>query len=487
MPFPSARPRFLLPILGCVLLQAQESDLAERLFRSGERAYAAKSVKEALDSWTQLLQSAPKSDFAAQAMLRLARHQWEVEHKADAALPLLDRIKAEQIRSTAAPEALVLRGEILAAQARKPETLKEAQAEWNRTLDLFPDHPAASDARFDLGLAAKDLGKPGSALVAFQEVFRSQPDAPVALRALLQAADLFDQQGDLNGCLRLLQRVRNVAPQSPEAAEALWRITVRVRHRIQKPALRNEGPWPAGKVKWLKTPTLLATTADGGLLIYQSDLDRAYALRGADLVPVGPAPAPSGKALLPGSGEGLGVVTKAGLMREDGAIQLLPNPGNVNGGFQDRWGQAWLAEPKNAGLLLVAADGSSRNLPSPAANAVCPRLGGGAVIATDASRSLSFVDLDGKTLLSVPYGKDLPAAYKEVTALASDGAGHTAALVDGGEFGEGIVIYGPDGAVLRSAGFKALGVNGRITSLVLDRQGGVILCDRRNDTLVRLF
>lgn len=487
MPLSSARSRLVLLLLAGAFLQAQEGDLAERLFRSGERAYAAKSVKEALDSWNQLLQSAPKSDYAAQAMLRLARHQWEVEHKAEAALPLLDRIKAEQIRSTAAAEALVLRGEILAAQARKSDTLKEAQAEWNRVIDLFPEHPAVLDARYNLGVAARDLGKPGAALVAFQEVFRTQPDAPVALRALLQAADVLDQQGNLQDCLRLLQRVRTLAPPSPEAAEALWRISVRVRHRLQKPAWRNDGPWPAGKLKWLKTPTLLASAADGTLLIYQSDLDRAYALRNGEAVPLGPAPAPSGKALLAGPGESLSLVTKAGLMREDGATQPLANPGSVSGGFMDRWGQAWLADPKTAGVLLVAADGASRTLPSPAANAICPRLGGGAVIATDGARALAFLDADGKTAFTVPYGKDLPASYKEVIALATDGAGHTAALVEGGDFGEGVVLYGPDGAVLRSAAFKTLGVSGRITSLALDRQGGLILCDRRNDTLIRLF
>ena len=86
----------------------------------------------------------------------------------------------------------------------------------------------------------------------------------------------------------------------------------------------------------------------------------------------------------------------------------------------------------------------------------------------------------------MPYGKDLSAPFKYVTALAADGAGQVAALVDGGDFGEGIVIYGPDGAVLRQATFKALGISGRITSLALDRSGGVILCDRRNDLLIRL-
>jgi len=80
----------------------QETDLAERLLRSGERAYAAKSYKEALDTWAQLLQSAPKSDQAAQALLALARHQVSVEGRPEAALPHLDRIKAEHIKSSVA-------------------------------------------------------------------------------------------------------------------------------------------------------------------------------------------------------------------------------------------------------------------------------------------------------------------------------------------------------------------------------------------------
>jgi hypothetical protein len=111
---------------------------------------------------------------------------------------------------------------------------------------------------------------------------------------------------------------------------------------------------------------------------------------------------------------------------------------------------------------------------------------GGLVIAADADRKLLFLDGEGQPRVIVPYGKDLPAAFRTVTALATDGAGQVAALVDGGDFGEGVVILGPDGALLRQATFKALGISGRITSLAMDRGGGVILCDRRNDVLFRL-
>ena len=54
-------------------LCAQDADLPERLFRSGERAYAIRAYPEALETWNQLIQQAPKSPFTAHALMNLAR------------------------------------------------------------------------------------------------------------------------------------------------------------------------------------------------------------------------------------------------------------------------------------------------------------------------------------------------------------------------------------------------------------------------------
>ncbi len=487
MILPSARLRMpALVLCAAAMAAAQDGELAERLLRSGERAYAAKSYKEALETWNQLLQGAPKSDQAAQALVLLARHLVQVERKPEAALPLLDRVKGEFIKSSAAPDGLVLRGEILARLARKPGDLKDAIAEFNRVLDLFPDHPACAEALAGLGRAARDQGQWGLALSRFMEAYRTAPEGPSASRCLLDAAEVLDLQGDLPGCLRLLQRIRTTAPQAPEAQEAGWRILLRVRQRLQKATLKLDGPWPAGKVKWLKTPTLLATTSAGEVIVYQSDLDRAFVIRNGEAQPFGPAPAPGVRALAPAGEETAALVsTKVGILREAGALPL-PNLPSPTGAFLDRWGTLWVSDAKTAGLTLLGADGSSRSLPTPTAVALAPHPGGGAVLASDGNRALLAVNPEGQTLLTIPYGKDLPAAYRSVLALATDGVGHIAALVEGGDFGEGVVLYGPDGALLRYATFKALGISGRITSLALDRQGGILLCDRRNDTLLRL-
>ncbi|HEY3400891.1 MAG TPA: outer membrane protein assembly factor BamD [Geothrix sp.] len=476
-----------LAVLLCVLpALAQDGDLAERLYRSGERAYAAKSYKEALDTWGQLLQSAPKSEFAPRALLDLARHQVEVEHKPEAALPYLDRLKAEYMRAPEAADGLLLRGVLLARQARRSADLKDAMAEFNRVLDLFPESPAVPEAHFQLGRAWGNQGQWGKSLQHFVEAFRIRPDAAIAPRAMLKAAETMDLLGDLPGCLRMLQRLRLLAPQSPEAQEAAWRIAVRVKHRMQKPPFSNEGSWPAGRVKWLKTPTLLATAPDGDLLLYQYDLDHAFRLHNGELSPAGPG-APGAKALVATATGEVWLLSKAGLHREPAAAPTpLGGLGAITGAALDRWGALWVGDAKTPALTVLGADGTSRTVASPTANALAALPTGGVVIAADADRKLLFLDADGQPRTVVPYGKDLPAPFRYVLALASDGAGQVAALVDGGDFGEGVILLGPDGALLRQATFKSLGISGRITSLALDRSGGLILCDRRNDLLIRL-
>lgn len=481
-------PRLRAPIVAFLLalaLPAQEADLAERLFRSGERAYGARSHAEALETWNQLLQQAPASPFAAQALLRMARHFAETEQKPEAALPLLDRIKAEHMATPWAAEALLMRGRILAARAVKPADLREAVAEFHRMLDLFPGHAAVPEARFQLGIAAMRQAQWDRALPHFAEVMRLDPATPTAAQAWLQMAECLDQMGDLEGCLRLLQGLRNAHPGRPEAAEAVWRTHLRVKHRLIRPTLRSAGPWPGGRQKWLKTPTMLAVGNEGGLFIYQSDLDRTYRLAGADLTPAGGL-AKDARALVVGPDNQPWVVTRAGVIRGEGAA-LWPLPeGATNpvGACRDAWGNLWVADGKAGTLTVLGSDGAPRTLPSPAAAALAPLPSGGAVLASDANRSLLFLDGEGQTRFTVPYGKDLPSAFTSVVALCSDPTGNVAALVDGAF--EGVVLWGPDGTLLRHATLDALGLKGRFRAIALDREGGVILADRSNDLLIRL-
>lgn len=476
--------RFTLALAIGPALVAQEVDMAERLFSSGERAYASKSYPEAIETWNQVIQQAPKSPFAAQALLRLARHQNEVEKKPEAALPFLERIKIEHLKTSWAADAMLLRGRILAERSHDPTELKEAMAEYNRVVDLFPDHAAVAEARLLMGAGYKLQGQWGRALQNFTEVMRLNPAAPAALTAQLQAAETLDLLGDGPGCLRMLQTLRNRAPNSPEAREAQWRIQVRVKHRLLKAPFRSEGTWPAGRQKWLKTPTLLATGAAGELYIYQEDTDRISLLKEDGLTPVGPT-ADAGRAIvvLP-AGQVWLVAAKVGLVKEEGPAPPAAVIAAPSGAFRDDWGNLWISDAKSPSILVIPPEGVARSLPAPGIVALAGLPTGGAAAASDASRTLLFLDSEGRTKVSVPYGKDLPAAFKYVVALASDTLGHVAAIVDG-DF-EGVVLWGPDGSVLRSATFKSLAIAGKFRAIALDHQGGVILADRSNDLLIRL-
>ena len=463
----------------------QEPGLAEKLFLSGERAYAIRAYPEALETWNQLIQQAPKSPFAAQALLNLARYQVEVARQPEAALPLLERIKADHLRTPWAAEAMLLRGRILVSRSHTPQDLKEAQADFNRVVDLFPDHPCVQETRLELGNSFRMLDQWGRALTNYIEAIRLDPAAAAARRAQLEAAETLDLMGDTNGCLRMLQFLRDRSPQSAEAQEAEWRIKVRVKQRIQKPPLRSTGPWPEGRQKWLKTPTLMATGTGGELYLYQEDLDQAFKLKDGQLTATGPVAKGAKAMAVTPAGQVWLVTNRVGVVKEGAApapgAPLLQYP---TGAALDAWGNLWLSDSKAPALLVVPPEGPNRSVPLPGTAALAPLPTGGVAAASDTNRTLQFLDSQGQAKVTVPYGKDLPAPFKYVLALASDPLGHVAALVDG-DF-EGVVLWGPDGALLRSATYKALGLSGKFRGLALDRQGGVILADRSNDLLIRL-
>ena len=464
--------------------QAQDAGLAERLYRSGERAYAAKSYQEALDTWTQLAQTAPKSDYTPQALLQMAQYQAVVAHQPDKAMPLLDRLKTDYLATRWAAPALLLRGQLLAAKAKGPEELREAVAEFNRVLDLFPTSPSAPRALLELGRAALAGGAPNRALGFFTEAYRAHPDAEVAPSAMLEAAQAMDARGDVDGALRLLERVKLSAPDSPEAKEATWRLTALVRLRLLKAPLKVDGPWPKGQAKWLHTPTLLGLDGEGQALVYQKDLGGVSVLAGTEAKPTGLLGADA-MAIFAGDAGQPWLLTEEGLVKPGVAPIPLAGLTHLRGAALDHWGRLWLADARTPALTILAPDGKVNAIQGPMLDALVLTRDGMAGAANEARKLLLF-GADGKVRKEIPYGFGLGAPYKECVALAADPLGDLAVLTSGGDFGDGVAVYGPDGSLLRQARLSDLGLSGRFVSLFIDRAGGVVLADRRNDTLIRL-
>lgn len=483
-PMPSfRRPALFLALAAGLALRGQEADLGERLYRSGARAYAAKSYAEAMDTWTQLVKTAPRSDYAPQVLLEMARYHAEIEGKPDLALPLLDRLKADYLDSRWTAAGLLLRGRLLAAKAKGPAELKEATAEYNRVLDLFPGSAAAPQALLELGRAALAGGDPTRALSYLTEAYRAYPDAESAPQALLEAAQAMDARGDLEGALRLLERVKLTAP-GPAATEATWRLTALVKLRLIKAPFRRATPWPEGQVKWLHTPTVLGLDTMGRVLVYQKDLGQGFSIDGKEAKPL-PLAGKDAVAFLTGLDGATWMLTEAGLVKPGAPEIPMAGLTHLRGAALDRWGRLWLADARTPALTVLPPGGAATTVASLPLDALVGTRDGLAA-AADAQRKLLLLSPEGRPVKEIPYGAGLPAAYKICVALAADDLGDLAVLTDGGDFGEGVAVYGPDGRLLRQARFRDLGLNGHIVSLAFDRAGGILLADRRNDTLLRL-
>lgn len=482
---PRTLSRALLGFLAGCLLHAQ-IDLTERLYLSGEKAYLAERFEEAMDTWNQLIQQSPQSPFSAQALFFMAQHHVNQSQKQDRELNLnkalgaLETIKQKHIAHEVAAKALLLRGRILSIQAQKQSDLKEAQGEFHRVVDLFPAHPSALEARFELGNGCMRQQQPSTAIRHFASVIQADPKATLSASAMLSMAEGFNQMGDLPSALRALSRVKHLFPETQQSQEAQWRMDLLIKHGLLRPALLSEGAWPSGQKTELKSPTHLERGIQGEIYLYQDGWDQAYERKGTEWEKVGDA-FRNARAMC-FDGEGLCLLSARQLRRGNGTVLELENLRDASGLCMDSWQNLWITHTKG-GLTLVDVKGGTREWPAPGGVAIAP-LSDGAILASDTNRSLLFLDAAGQPRLTLPYGKDFPKPFKKIVALATDPLGHVAAIVDG-DF-EGVAIWNRHGELLRYAEFKALGLKGKFRGLAMDRQGGLILADRSNDLLIRL-
>ncbi len=250
----------------------------------------------------------------------------------------------------------------------------------------------------------------------------------------------------------MLQSLRNRFPDTDESREAEWRIKVRVkqRHPETRPAL----PGPLAR-----RAAEVAQDADPS---GHRPRGRALHLPGRP----GPGRPPEGR---PARRRGPAGEGRQGHGGHPFRPDLAGHPGRPGQGRRagpravpgslrrrpGRLGQPLGGDAKAQAIEVIPPEGPARQVPLAGAAALAPLPTGGVVAASDASRNLVFLDAQGLVRNTVPYGRDLPAPFKYVVALASDPLGHVAALVDG-DF-EGVALWGPDGALLRSATYKSPG------------------------------
>ncbi|HWE92958.1 MAG TPA: tetratricopeptide repeat protein [Tepidisphaeraceae bacterium] len=120
--------------------------------------------------------------------------------KPDAAATALSKLAAANAPAELAAPAAYLLGWIDFDAKRYPD----AAARWKTVVEKYPNHPLATDASFQAGVALKEAGKPDEAVAALQSFAAAHADSPNAPKARQLAAAILGGQGKNEQAAKML-------------------------------------------------------------------------------------------------------------------------------------------------------------------------------------------------------------------------------------------------------------------------------------------
>ncbi len=173
----------------------------------------------ALASDKALLELNPSQETAAVAQYLQA---WitEKQGKADAALPLWEKIAADSAKNLYTSEALLRVG-----NARlKAEKYDEAREKYERLLSDDAKSPFAIEARFNLGSALYNLNRPADAASAFDAVTADKTAGPYLPTGLYWAGVAYDKAGKKPEAIQRLDKLVMQFPQHELVKKAKIRL-----------------------------------------------------------------------------------------------------------------------------------------------------------------------------------------------------------------------------------------------------------------------
>lgn len=248
----------LLASVAVLGAQASDEDVAKRQLESG-RAFARQgNYAEALKDFRAVADTHATSSVADNALLEIARYYLDIAGNTKDAATAVDTILKNYATSDSAPDAYVLAGRLALARSHQPADLDAALANFERVLRLFPNSDVVPRS---LVLAADTLfyaGRLNDALVNLGRVELEYPNDAAAADAHLAAGRVLLALGDPIAAMEELQQVRNSWSGTPQAADALARITLI--HRLYVRA-------KAGPAFALSTETAGPAKLSGGLAL----------------------------------------------------------------------------------------------------------------------------------------------------------------------------------------------------------------------------
>lgn len=246
----------VLAVAGASLLaaQGQDEEQARRWLQSGRAFLQSQNYKEALSDFQSVLGKYPKTTVADDALLEIARYEFELQQNLRAADATAERLLTDYKDSDSAPHAQVLRGRISLAAGYSPDQVSQAIANFERVSRVYSGTDAVPEALFWAGEAARLGGMREEAISRFSDLTTRYPASPIVSRALLASASALVRGGQPLRAIEQLQRLRNQFPTSPQAATALEWLTILHRLYVKAPtqpayAYVTSVGGPGGKIR----------------------------------------------------------------------------------------------------------------------------------------------------------------------------------------------------------------------------------------------
>ena len=270
--------------LSCAALAGAAADkskdddrpLDARLFAQGMEAARAGRRDEAARFLRRVFTEFPDSPWAPPSILKTVELVYPVTswgqigsaspQSVQQAGELLKTLAQKYRASREAPQARVRLGYVGFEPAGPRLNLDEACGRFATAAQIYPDSAAADDALFASGMCDLLRGRPARASEMFARMLEEHPESPLAPEAQYRQGVALSLLDDASEAMLALQRVRTRAPESRFAAQALDRLTLLHRMRLQ-PALAAAAGGREG------VAPVADPTASEGTTLYRPDPD----------------------------------------------------------------------------------------------------------------------------------------------------------------------------------------------------------------------
>jgi TolA-binding protein len=449
----------LLAFVCGVEAQVPPEEQARRLLEDGRSARSQGKIKQALDSFGIIVTGFANTSSIDDALLEIGRTHLEADGDIEKARQAFEQVATRYPQGDAAPGAYYYLGWIALRHATSAAELDDALAQFVRLRKVYAGSQWMPRALYGAGLVHHRARRYREAVDLQRRVFLEHPNDEAAPNALFECAHALTLLGRPREAMEEYQRLRNLYPASPRAAQALDRITMLYRlYGTEHPLFSEDVSFvlPPGPIT--KDVVAIMLGPDELLWVASNSADGAFSFAAGKLSSSLLAPDP------------VGLVAEV-----DGAPLLVTRLGIKSGSAPVR-------------TLGLPTDKPGVDKPLERIAAALPTADGGWLVSDTKVDGICRFDAQGKYV-----GRFPDATPREITRLLRDGEGDLL-LLD--ERAKTIRVLDSNGASLRAIGPQGAGyvlrhpadvtVDVARNAYVADTEEGVLVLSPEGQLLARI-